>query len=100
MGTAQMHIAVACEVLTKKKRLQISYDGFIRVVEVHACGFTKDGNAIMRVWQGRGGSVHNEPVGWKLLRLDEAIAFSILDEAAEVPRPGYKRGDRAMARIV
>jgi hypothetical protein len=98
MGTAKMHIAVACEE-TKKKRLQISYHGFIHVVEVHACGFTKDGNAIMRVWQVRGGSLHNEPVGWKLLRLNEAITFSILDESADVPRPGYRHGDRAMARI-
>jgi len=95
-----MHTATACDALAKGRRLQISYDGFYRVVEVHACGITKDGNAVMRVYQVRGGSVSNEPIGWKLLRLDEAIALSILEEASEAPRPGYRRGDKAMASII
>ena len=96
-----MHIAVPCEALAIKRCLQISYDGYSRVVEVHACGYTKDGNAVMRVWQVRGGSVHNEPVGWKLLRLDETRGFGILkDEVSEAPRNGYRRGDSAMTRII
>lgn len=95
-----MHTQTACDALTKGCCLEIRYDGYIRVVEVHAVGWTKDDNAVMRVWQLRGGSVRNEPIGWKLLRLDETIGSVILDEKSSAPRPGYKRGDKAMARIV
>ena len=34
------------------------------------------------------------------MRLDEASASRVLDEAAAAPRKGYKRGDAAMSRIV
>ena len=96
----KMDTATACKALQDQKRLQISYDGFNRVVEVHAVGFTKERNAVMRVYQVRGGSAHNERVGWKLLRLDETRGLAILDEASEAPRRGYRSGDSAMARII
>jgi hypothetical protein len=54
----------------------------------------------MRIWQVRGGSVHHEPVGWKMLRLDETTGVALLNERSQAPRPGYKRGDRDMQRIV
>ena len=95
-----MHVGTAYEALASGCLLEIRYDGFTRDVEVHACGYTKDGNAVMRVWQVRGGSVHDEPVGWKLLRLDEAVALALLDETSAAPWAGYRRGDRAMARII
>lgn len=94
-----MHAAVACDALRQGKRLEVRYDGYTRVVEVHAVGRTREGNAIMRVWQIRGGSVHGEPVGWKLLRLDETMGVGLLDERSEAPRPQYKRDDAAMAQI-
>jgi hypothetical protein len=95
-----MQTGMACDALANGCLLEVRYDGYTRHVEVHACGITFEGNAVMRVWQVRGGSVSNEPVGWKLLRLDEALALAILDEKSAAPRFGYKRGDPVMARIV
>lgn len=95
-----MQAKTACEALTIARRLEIKYDGYIRVVEVHACGLTKEANAVVRVWQVRGGSVSNEPVGWKFLRLDEAVGLAVLSEQSSAPRPGYRRNDKAIARIV
>ncbi len=93
-----MQPSTPCDALANGKRLELRYDGYSRVVEVHAVGISSDGNWLMRVWQVRGGSVHNEPVGWKLMRLDEGFSAYVLNEDSVAPRPGYKRGDRAMPR--
>ncbi len=85
-----------CRALAARRRLELRYDGYSRVVEVHAVGLSKEGHWLMSVWQTRGGSVHNEPIGWKMMRLDQSVSAHILDEKSMAPRPGYKRGDRAM----
>lgn len=90
---------VGCDALASKKRLQITYDGSSRVVEVHAVGVTVEGNPVMRVWQVRGGSKSGNITGWKLLSLDKTWSFAILDEDSVAPRVGYKRDDKAIAVI-
>jgi hypothetical protein len=90
----------ACQALSTGCILQLVYEGYFRMVEVHAVGLTKDGNEVMRVWQVSGGSVSNEPVGWKLLRVDEATGAVITKERSAAPRPGYKRDDKAMQRVL
>ncbi len=91
--------AIACEALRTGSVLELHYDGFWRHVEVHAVGVTKNDNSVMRVWQIAGGSLSNEPVGWKLLRLDEATGAALTKAKSLAPRPGYKRGDPVMERI-
>jgi YD repeat-containing protein len=94
-----MWAQVACEALQSGQVLELRYDGFSRSVEVHAVGVTKEGNGLMRVWQVSGGSASNEPVGWKLLRLDEASGAVVTHQRSLAPRQGYKRGNPAMRRI-
>lgn len=94
-----MQASTACQALRSGKRLELRYDGFSRIVEVHAVGTTKDGNEVMRAWQVRGGSESGERSGWKLFRLDEAFSAHVIDEKSEAPRDRYKRGDKAMQWI-
>jgi hypothetical protein len=94
-----MWARIACDALRAGKRLELLYDGFSRVVEVHAVGITDEGKAVMRVWQVRGGSQSSERMGWKLMTLDEASSANILDEVSEAPRSGYARADKAMSSI-
>ena len=91
---------IACSALRSGKVLELRYDGFSRSVEVHAVGFSKEGYKLMRVWQIRGGSDSGEPIGWKLMRLDEVRAANISDENSLAPRVGYRKNDRAMTRII
>ena len=87
---------VACEAMRNGKCLELRYDGLSRIVEVHAVGRSKDGNLLMRAWQVRGGSVSNEPAGWKLFRLDDVRSVHLTDEKSNAPRLGFNRNDPAM----
>ena len=93
-----MRVELACQALRERKCLELRYDGWSRTVEVHAVGYTKENNPVMRVWQTLGGSNSGEK-GWKLLRLDEVISGHICPDHSGAPRVGYKRNDRAMQRI-
>lgn len=95
-----MYSDTACDALKKGVCLELQYHGFSRIVEVHAVGVSTAGNPVMRVWQVRGGSVSDEPTGWKLLRLDEATGAALTNEKSAAPRPGYKPGDKGMTRII
>ena len=88
-----MWVQVACEALRSGHVLELTYVGYSRSVEVHAVGFTKEDNPVMRAWQVSGGNVSNEPAGWKLLRLDEATEAVVTQQRSLAPRPGYEPGD-------
>lgn len=79
--------------------LALHYNGFDRIVEVHAVGVSRAGNRLMRVWQVTGGSRSGINVGWKLMSINEASDLALTEQRSQAPRDGYRRGDRAMARI-
>lgn len=86
-----MFADIAHEALRLGKRLELRYHGFSRVVEVHAIGISTAGNAIMSVYQVRGGSLSGERVGWKNMLFDESFTAHIIEEESAAPRPGYRR---------
>lgn len=89
---------VACEALQTGRRLELRYDGHSRIIEVHAVGTSKDGNALMRGWQTR----CTKPGGngcWRLYRLDKAWNYGLSDELSQAPRTGYKLNDSDIAFI-
>src|ERR1700730_11301427 len=91
---------VACEAIRSAKILEVRYDAFLRALEVHAVGYSKQNNLVMRAWQLSGGSAGGEQIGWKLLRLDRAEGSFLTDRDSSAPRQGFNRGDPAMVRIV
>lgn len=80
--------------------LEARYDEYSRSLEIHAVGYNKNNEAIMRVWQVSGGSSSNERIGWKLMFLKDIRAATVTDEESLAPRTGFKRGDSAMMRIL
>ena len=95
-----MDTDIPCEAIRRSVCLEIDYGGYSRTVEVHAVGLSKEGHTLLRVWQVSGGSASGERAGWKLLRLQEATGHRLSDVISEAPRPGYKKGDKALSRIV
>lgn len=68
-------------------------------MEPHAYGVAKAGNEILRCYQVGGASESGNAVDWKLMRVDEISALTILDRTFRGPRAGYKRGDKAMVQV-
>jgi len=79
--------------------LELKYDGYTRLVEVHAVGKSNKGNVCMRVFQIEGGSVSGEVSGWKLMTIDKAYTMHPTAMPSKAPRAGYAKGDRSMAVI-
>ena len=94
-----MSVQTACEALRSGHVLELRYDGYSRMVEVHDVGFTEDDKPIMRVWQVSGGVGNSEPAGWKILPVDEPWEAIVTPQRSLAPREGYKAGDTVMKVI-
>jgi hypothetical protein len=81
-----------------RKCLELRYDGFSRIVEVHTVGIAKQGEG-MSVWQVRGGSKSGERQGFKVFYPDKSFSAHMLDEKSDAPRRGYKRNDPTFKTI-
>ena len=91
--------AIVCKAIQEKKVISFYYDGGVRLAEPHCHGVSKDGNDLLRAFQVGGHSESGNPVGWKLLRLDELSGLQITSQTFSGPRPLYNPADKAMARV-
>ena len=85
--------------IRERRVLALQYDGFSRTIEPHAYGESKDGNQLLRAYQTSGGSESGEYKGWKLFDLSKAYSITATQQTFSSARPGYARGDKAMATI-
>jgi hypothetical protein len=90
---------IACRAFRERLVLELRYYGYSRCIEMHAVSYSKRGASNARL-AGPRGERWRERVGWKLMKLAEANGASVSDEPSNAPRPGYKRGEAAMARII
>jgi hypothetical protein len=67
--------------ITRKRLVQLTYGGYVRVLEPHDYGVQK-GTPRLLAYQIRGGSAHARggKYGWKLLTISKIEACAILEE--------------------
>jgi hypothetical protein len=85
-----------CTAIAQKRLLRLTYDWGTRTVEPHAYGRNSKGHELLRSYQVGGDSRSGESEGWKLFRVDEIRSLAMSEDTFAGPRPGYRRGDRAM----
>lgn len=90
-----MAIQEACEALHESRCLELSYNGLLRCVEVHAVGYTADEKPVAVVWQKPG----TAPEGWQVIRLEQAKHFRVSGESSAAPRRGYERSRFPFHRV-
>jgi len=91
--------SVLCKTILEKKVIRFYYDGGYRLAEPHCYGVSKDGNELLRAYQTGGYSESNNPMGWKLFRLDELSNLSTTEDSFTNSRLQYDPNDKAMASI-
>jgi hypothetical protein len=94
-----MSHSTALEALQSGRCLELRYDGFNRLVEVHAVGVSTADNPCMSVYQVEGGSVSGERMGFKTMTFDKAFTAYVSDTPSAAPRPGFVRNAKGMKVI-
>lgn len=85
--------------IKNKKLISLIYEGGSREIEPHCFGITTADNHAIRAFQVDGYSSSGK-LGWKLFDLKKAEAVKVLDKSFDEQRPGYKRGDKGMKKII
>ena len=99
MSQADMQAAII-KAMTDQKVIRCTYNGLLRLVEVHAIGkLIRNKRVALRVYQVGGESQFDDGQYWRLFYLDSISDFEVTDNRSRAPRSGYKRGDKAMRKI-
>jgi hypothetical protein len=82
------------------RTVEFTYDGKLRIVEVHAIGTsTKDGKLVMRGMQ-IGGTASRPLPQWTLFSLNKIEGLRVTEDVSAAPREGYAMGDSQMDTIL
>ena len=73
--------------IVEKKVIHFYYAGGYRLAEPHCYGVSKEGNELLRAYQIGGHSESNNPMHWKLFRLDKLSDLSSTEDCFPDPRP-------------
>ena len=89
------------DAIRTKKVLSLSYDGISRAVEPHTYGANKEGEGLLRCFQVAGGHRNKDGKShtWDLFSVSKIHSLAATGDTFAGPRPGYKKGDKAMATI-
>lgn len=87
---------LAMQAISDRRIVTFTYSGRARTVEPHALGYDSDGDLTLCGWQTSGGS----GVGFRDFHLRKASAFAITQASFSGPRPGYRRDDQTLSRIL
>jgi predicted DNA-binding transcriptional regulator YafY len=91
-------LALLTAAIEGRRLVSIWYDPGVRVVEPHALGYGSDGQVLLRAFQVTGASSSDQPVHWKLFRLDRIRDARLNSRIFRKPRREYQRDDRAMTQ--
>jgi hypothetical protein len=91
--------SVLCKAILEKKVIHFYYDGGYRFAEPHCYGVSKDGNELLIAYQIDGHSESNNPVPWRMFRLDKLSNLSSTEDSFDSPRPEYNPNTKVMASI-
>ena len=86
--------------IRQRSMVYLDYPPGQRLIEPHAVGYGRSGRLLMRAFQIDGASSSGDCRGWKLFELDRAATLIPANIGFSGPEPGYRRGDKAMARGV
>ncbi|KAF0235084.1 MAG: hypothetical protein FD177_243 [Desulfovibrionaceae bacterium] len=88
------------EAIEKRQVLAVYYNGGVRIIEPHCCGYGADGRPLLRAYQVSGHSDSGNPSGWKLMGMDTMSNLEATGQLFDSPRPGYNpNGDKHMPTI-
>jgi hypothetical protein len=76
------------------------YGGTEYQLEPHALGVSREGRVLLRAFSRTPVPDREQQPNWMLLRVDRLTEMRVFEERFAEPRPGYRRGDRAMIQIL
>lgn len=93
-------IIILGEAILEQRVMTAVYGGTEYQLEPHALGVSREGRVLLRAFSRTPVPDREQRPNWMLLRVDRLTEMRVFEERFAEPRPGYRRGDRAMIQIL